>query len=108
VDGVEIDEAVDAAVTEGAETDAPYFSLQVVAGVAPADTMQIAVTLGLVSLVALLDLGSTHNFISATAAHQSGIPIQRRPRLTAMVANGERITCVGVLRSAPLHIEGEL
>jgi hypothetical protein len=107
VDGVEIDAAGDAADTGGADTDAPCFSLQALAGVALADTMQITVTLGPASLVALVDSGSTHNFISATAAHQSGIPIQRRPRLTAIVANGERITCVGVLRNAPLHVEGE-
>ena len=105
VDGVEIDDATDTTETDG--TDAPCFSLQAVAGVAAADTMQIAVTLGPVSLVALLDSGSTHNFISATAAHRSGLPIQRRPRLTAMVANGERITCAGVLRNAPLHVDGE-
>jgi hypothetical protein len=106
LDGVEIEEAK--AETGGAETDAPCFSLQVVARVAPGDTMQIADTLGPVSLVALLDSGSTHNFISAATAHQSGIPIQRRPRLTAMVANGERITYTGVLHNAPLHVEGEL
>ena len=106
LDGVEIEEAE--AETGATETDAPCFSLQAVVGVAPGDTMQIAVTLGPVSLVALLDSGSTHNFISAVAAHQSGIPIQRRPRLTAMVANGEQITCAGVLRNAPLHVEGKL
>jgi hypothetical protein len=37
--------------------------------------MQITVTLKPVSLMALLDSGSTHNFISAAATHQSGIPI---------------------------------
>jgi hypothetical protein len=105
IDGVEVDDAID--TTETAGIDAPCFSLQAVAGVATADTMQITVTLGPVSLVALLDSGSTHNFISATAAHRSGLPIQRRPRLTAMVANGERITCAGVLRNAPLHVDGE-
>jgi hypothetical protein len=107
LDGVEINEAGEVADPEGAGADAPCFSLQAVAGVAPADTMQIAVTIGPVSLVALLDSGSTHNFISATAAHQSGVPIQSCPRLTAMVANGERITCAGVLRNAPLHVDGE-
>jgi hypothetical protein len=66
--------------------------------------MQIAVTLGAASLVALLDSGSTHNFISEAAARRSGLPLRQRPRLTAMVANGERITCAGVLRDAPLLI----
>jgi hypothetical protein len=106
VDGVEIDDTGDDTDTGATEPNAPLFSLQAVAGVAPADTMQIAVTLGPASLVALLDSGSTHNFISATTAHQSGLPIQRRPRLTAMVANGERISCAGVLRNAPLLVEG--
>jgi hypothetical protein len=106
IDGVKVDDAADTAETTGADT--PCFSLQAVAGVATANTMQIAVTLGPVSLVALLDSGSTHNFISATAAHRSGLPIQRRPRLTTMVANGERITLAGVLRNAPLHVDGEV
>jgi hypothetical protein len=105
IDGVEIDDATN--MTETVETDAPSFSLQGVAGVAEADTMLIAVTLGPVSLVALLDSGSTHNFISTTATHRSSLPTQRRPRLTAMVANGERITCVGVLRNTPLHVDRE-
>ena len=51
----------------GAE-DAPVFSLQAIAGVSFTDTMQVAVTLGTASLIALLDSGSTHNFISEAAA----------------------------------------
>ena len=69
--------------------------------------MQIRVTLGDVTLTALLDLGSTHNFISEDAAFRSGLPIKHRPRLTAMVANGKRVACVGVLRHAPLAIHGD-
>lgn len=70
--------------------------------------MQIAVALGPASLVALLDSGSTHNFISEVAARRSGMPLHIRPRLTAMVANGERVTCAGVLKAAPLTIDGVL
>jgi hypothetical protein len=75
VDGVEIDDAAHTEETGAANADAhtPCFSLQAVAGVAAADTMHIAVTLCPVSLVALLDSGSTHNFISAMAAHRSGL-----------------------------------
>jgi len=83
------------------------FSLQALAGVAFTDTMQIAVGLGAASLVALLDSGSTHNFISEAAAHRSGLPVHRRTRLTAMVANGERVKCLGVIRGAPLRIGGD-
>lgn len=70
------------------------------------DTFQVPVDLGTASLVALLDSGSTHNFISEVAALRSGLPLQRLARLTAMVANGERITCIGVIHGAPVMIGG--
>jgi hypothetical protein len=68
--------------------------------------MQIRVTLGAAALVALLDSGSTHNFISEAATRRSDLPLRQRPRLTALVANGERVTCDGVIRDAPLFIDG--
>jgi hypothetical protein len=106
IDGVEIDDTGEAAA--GADNEAPCFSLQALAGVPMADTIQIAVTLDATSLVVLLDSGSTHNFISEEAARRSGLPLRQRPHLTAMVANGERITCEGVIRDAPLLITGAL
>jgi hypothetical protein len=68
--------------------------------------VQLKVELGAASVVALLDTGSTHNFISEAAALSSGLPIQPRPRLTATVANGEKVSCPGVLRQAPVTIDG--
>jgi hypothetical protein len=65
IDGVEIDDTGDAVA--GADNEA---------GVPMADTMQIAVTLGATSLVALLDSGSTHNFISEVAARRFGLPLR--------------------------------
>lgn len=102
--GVELSDADDAA---NQEADAPVFSLRAVAGVLDADTMQIVVTLGSTSLVALLDTGSTHSFISEEAARRSGLTVCHRARLTAMVANGERVPCAGVIRAAPLDVDGE-
>jgi hypothetical protein len=107
LDGVEIDDAPDtgaAAVEDAGEQEAPIFSLHAVAGVPVGKTMQVRVLVGSTPLVALLDTGSTHNFISETAAARSGLPIQARPRLTAMVANGEKVPCPGVIRHAPLMI----
>jgi hypothetical protein len=72
-----------------------------------AGTMQIVVALDVAPLVALLDSGSMHNFISEEAARRSGLPLRQRPRLTALVANGERVTCAGVIRDTPLLIDGD-
>jgi hypothetical protein len=68
LDGVEIDDAAEATGDVENDGEAPCFSLQAVAGVPMAGTMQITVALGVASLVALLDSGSTHNFLSEEAA----------------------------------------
>jgi hypothetical protein len=102
--GVEID---DGTVGDAAPNlEAPVFSLHVVAGVPLYDTMQVRASLGTTTVVALLDTGSTHNFIGERAAHRSGLPIQPCPRLTATVANGEKITCPGVIRDALVTVHG--
>jgi hypothetical protein len=69
--------------------------------------MQVRMQVGAVTLTALLHTGSTHNFIAEAAASCTGLVVQTSPRLTATVANGERIACPGVLRQAPITIAGE-
>ena len=59
------------------------------------------------SLIALLDSGSTHNFISEAAAQRTGLPLQHRPHLTAMVANGKRVSYLGIICQATLTISGD-
>jgi len=75
VDGVEIDAAEGdnngAAADAG---DALVFSLHAVQG-SPWPGLRIQVTVGSTPLIALLDTGSTHNFIAEDAAVRSGLPI---------------------------------
>ncbi len=104
--GVELDDDAAADAHEEPTTESPVFSLHAVAGVPRGGTLQIAVTIGGAPLVALLDSGSTHNFISASAAPRTRLPVESRPRLTAVVANGERVACPGVIRAAPVVIDG--
>ena len=101
VHGVDIDDGDD---TTEAET--PVFSLHTLAGVRFSDTMLVAVKLGASPLLALLDSGSTHDFISESAARCTGLPLQTRLRLTTTVVNGERVTCVDILRQAEFTIHG--
>ena len=49
-------------------SDAPLISLHAIAGVRLGDTMQVRINLGGASLLALLDSGSTHNFVADEAA----------------------------------------
>jgi hypothetical protein len=105
VDGVELADAATADATEGGK-EAPCFLLQAVADMPMTDTMQLVVPVGAASLVTLLDSGSTHNFISEEAVRWTGLPLRPRPRITTMIANGEWITCVGIIRDAPLLIDG--
>jgi hypothetical protein len=99
IDGFELAESE-------ASEEAPVFSLHAVAGVAVASTIQLRVHVGSAAFTALVDTGSTHSFIGETAAQRAGMPVQTRPRLTTTVANGERISCPGVLRQASVVIDG--
>ena len=101
-----IEDDDDAPSEEPADAEAPVFSLHAVAGVPSNNTLLLCVALGAASLVALVDTGSSHNFIGEAAASRIGLPIQPRPRLTATVANGERVPCPGFLRQAAISIEG--
>jgi hypothetical protein len=96
-----------AAATDAVDQEAPAFSLRAVTGMPICDTMQVRVVVGAVTLTALLDTGSTHNFIAESAARTTGLAVCARPRLTATVANGERISCPGVIRNAPISIAEE-
>jgi predicted aspartyl protease len=86
--------------------EAPVFSLHAIAGVAVGNTVQLKVLLGAATFDALVDTGSTHSFIGEAAARCMGLHIEPRPRLTATIANGEHVACPGVLRQAPVIING--
>ena len=51
----------------------PLISLHALTGIRTADTMQVKVRMGNHQINALLDSGSTHNFISGLAAQHIGL-----------------------------------
>jgi hypothetical protein len=107
MDDIEIEGADDDQTSPNLGEDAPVFSLQAIVGVPIYKSLQVRTSLGAASVVALLDTGSTHNFIAEAATRQTGLHIQPHPRLTVMVANGERVSCPGVIRRAPVIIKGD-
>jgi len=72
-----------------------------------ANTLQIWVSLGGLNLTALLDSGSSHNFIAESAALRTGLAIQRHSSLTATVANDEHVPCPGVIRQATFTVKDD-
>jgi len=107
INGMDFGDDDDTGVTSEPAEETPVFSLHVVEGVPTCNTVQLKVDLGAASFVALVDTGSTHSFIGEAAAQRTGWTIQPHPRLTATVANGEKVACPGVLRQAPVTINGK-
>jgi len=63
-------------VTAAAETTEPLISLHAIAGVRMSETMQVPLQLGTTSFLALLDSGSTHNFILEEAARGCNLRLE--------------------------------
>ena len=106
-----LDSVVDDDDDEGGEATpdavAPVFSLHAVAGVPIGNMLLLRVALGAASLVALVDTGSTHNFIAEDVANRTGLAMVRRGSPSVTVANGERVPCNSVAKLAAFSIDGE-
>jgi len=105
---LEIDSNADNADAAGDDSEpAPQISLQAISGVRTRDTMQVHVQLGHITVTALLDSGSTHNFVSSAVAMSTGLCFIPRTDLAVTVANGDRVRCPRVFRDAAFSIEGD-
>ena len=61
-----------------AEDSAPEISLHAVTGTYTGGTMQLMVTIGTTDFIALVDSGSTHNFLSARVIQAAALELFRR------------------------------
>ena len=103
----EPDDAVDTAeatTTEQAafDPDAPLISLAAITGIRIEETMQLRVRVGKLTLSALLDSGSTHNFINTAAATRVGLQFADSEGAHVVVANGDCVACSGLTSNVPL------
>jgi hypothetical protein len=90
-----------------AQTANPHISLHAIPSVRTSDTMQVRIQLGGASILALIDSGSTHNFISEEVAARTLLQLLPRSNMKVMVANGERVLCPGVYSATALNIHSE-
>jgi hypothetical protein len=95
------------AATDDEPHQSPLISLLAMAGVRTRETMQVHIQLGGNRLLALLDSGSTHNFVSSEAAGRTSLQLNPRGNMKVTVANGEKVPCPGVYRNVPFTIDGE-
>ena len=57
--------------------------------------------------LALLDTGSTHNFVQGAAMRRLGLSPSGGEHLRVTVANGDRLACEGIAHDVPIRIEDE-
>jgi hypothetical protein len=114
-DYTEDEGGLDGGMAAGEEVAAPVdalanalvVSLHAVAGIPTENTMVVHTTIQGQRLLALLDTGSTHNFIQGAALQKLGLATAAGDQLRVTVANGDRLRCVGVARDVPVMIAGE-
>jgi len=85
----------------------PIVSLYALVGVRPKNAMLLPVTVRGHRLVALLDSGSTTNFINADLFSRLQLPSVPHPTLRVLMANGDRVPCHGLARDIAVTIGDE-
>lgn len=109
---IEYDDMADDLDDDSADKDEdtePHISLNAISGVDGANTMHLATRLADEQVVALVDSGSTHNFIHADPAFRLGIPLSLvRDGVRVVVANGDRLTSPGIARGLNLRVADEV
>jgi hypothetical protein len=82
-------------------------SLHALAGIRTEKTMIMPVVLKGARFLALLDTGSTHNFLHGAAMTRLGLTPLDGDQLRVTVANGDRLRCAGIARHVPISIAGD-
>lgn len=89
------------------DDDTPLISLNAITEIRTEDTMQVYVSIGNHQFKALLDSGSTHNFVSASTVAKVGLQFGKSTGSTVVVANGDRVPCSGLGRDIDIKIGDE-
>jgi hypothetical protein len=79
-------------------------SLHAMAGIKTAKTMLLPMTIHGERLTALMDMGSTHNFLSRDAMRRLALQPAGAEKFSITVANGDRLACQAVARQVPVLI----
>jgi hypothetical protein len=94
---------LDDRVEEEAAVEELGISLHALTGIDVSEMMKLQVSISGMSLVALVDTGSTHTFIKEEVAMQLGLSVDLCPSLSVKVANGDRRPLRWCLSQAANH-----
>jgi hypothetical protein len=89
------------------DTTAFIVSLHAMVGIKTTKTMLLPVTIHGERLTALVDTGSTHNFLSGDAMRRLALQPVGAEKFSVTIANEDRLTCQGVARQVPIIIGDE-
>lgn len=82
--------------------DDPRISLYAVVGVPATNTVRLRVRIQDLEFLALIDSGSSHNFVRDVVVARLHLPLQPvRTGLSVIVANGDRLPCGGACADWP-------
>nr|GMD47278.1 Transposon Tf2-12 polyprotein [Ipomoea batatas] len=83
----------------------PEISLHAIIGISHSQTMQIRLLIAGTPIIALVDSGSTYNFINVATAHRLHLPISPHTGLCVAVANGEHMPSSGICQNMFLQYD---
>ena len=84
----------------------PKISLHALTGWSSPKTMRVAAKIGSLEVVALIDCGSNHNFISDRVARLLRLSVVPTDPFKVRVANGEKLSCQGRFEQVPVNLQG--
>ena len=88
------------------EEPEPQISLYALTGWSSPKTMRVTAQVETLEVVALIDSGSTHNFISDRVAQLLRLSVISTDPFPVRVANGEKINCQGRFEQVTVHLQG--
>ncbi|KAH7544951.1 hypothetical protein FEM48_Zijuj01G0040500 [Ziziphus jujuba var. spinosa] len=87
------------------ENSLPEISLHAITGATHPQTFWVKGKIQNIEVTTLIDGGSTHNFMDQTLVKRLGLSMDQGNKLPIMVANGDRIECVGKCMGLTLTVQ---
>lgn len=102
----DIDEDVEMEDDGVSKDQVPKILLYAMAGIRAPNTMRVNGHLGRQPIMALIDSGSTHNFVNEQIANSIGLQPTLEGYLGVMVASGERLVSSGKCNQTCINLQG--